>query len=268
MRILFITFIFLLFSNLHNSIKKITFKESSNVSVLADTIPENAKKLIKCYSNLIIGYSDNYIIFKDGSKIVWNDGKIKPFKELIDNPDLNDMFIQKYQKGAIMTFPTVNFDPGRIRNQIFFQKIYGKTEINVLQNLTEITWCPKLVNQKIRVTKLNGVSQRIIQISKELDEHPELKKYLLQIGGTFNWRKINGSNRLSLHSFGMTIDINTNYSDYWQWNCKCTNENTIVKYQNRIPQTIVEIFEKNGFIWGGKWYHFDTMHFEYRPELL
>ncbi|MEJ2663631.1 MAG: M15 family metallopeptidase, partial [Spirochaetia bacterium] len=27
-------------------------------------------------------------------------------------------------------------------------------------------------------------------------------------------------------------------------------------------------FEKYGFIWGGKWYHYDTMHFEYRPELL
>lgn len=26
--------------------------------------------------------------------------------------------------------------------------------------------------------------------------------------------------------------------------------------------------EKHGFIWGGCWYHYDTMHFEYRPELL
>ena len=31
---------------------------------------------------------------------------------------------------------------------------------------------------------------------------------------------------------------------------------------------IVRIFEKHGFIWGGRWYHYDTMHFEYRPELL
>ncbi len=31
---------------------------------------------------------------------------------------------------------------------------------------------------------------------------------------------------------------------------------------------IVRIFEKHGFIWNGYWYHFDTMHFEYRPELL
>ncbi len=31
---------------------------------------------------------------------------------------------------------------------------------------------------------------------------------------------------------------------------------------------IVRIFEKHGFIWGGRWYHYDTMHFEYRPELV
>ena len=31
---------------------------------------------------------------------------------------------------------------------------------------------------------------------------------------------------------------------------------------------LIAIFEKYGFIWGGRWYHFDTMHFEYRPEIL
>lgn len=39
-------------------------------------------------------------------------------------------------------------------------------------------------------------------------------------------------------------------------------------HRNPIPWEIVEIFEKYGFIWGGKWYHCDTMHFEYRPKLL
>jgi len=27
-----------------------------------------------------------------------------------------------------------------------------------------------------------------------------------------------------------------------------------------MPQEIVDIFERHGFIWGGKWYHYDTMH--------
>jgi len=66
----------------------------------------------------------------------------------------------------------------------------------------------------------------------------------------------------------MTLDINIKYSDYWQWACKCKNEDAQIDYQNRIPQIIIDIFEKHGFIWGGKWYHYDTMHFEYRPELL
>jgi hypothetical protein len=26
--------------------------------------------------------------------------------------------------------------------------------------------------------------------------------------------------------------------------------------------------EEEGFIWGGKWPMYDTMHFEYRPELI
>ena len=41
-----------------------------------------------------------------------------------------------------------------------------------------------------------------------------------------------------------------------------------IPYKNEIPWEIVRIFERHGFIWGGKWYHYDTMHFEYRPEII
>ncbi len=39
-------------------------------------------------------------------------------------------------------------------------------------------------------------------------------------------------------------------------------------WRNAIPLEIVAAFERRGFIWGGRWAHYDTMHFEYRPELL
>ncbi len=32
-------------------------------------------------------------------------------------------------------------------------------------------------------------------------------------------------------------------------------------------QVLIDGFESEGFIWGGKWLYSDTMHFEYRPEL-
>ncbi|MDP9078387.1 MAG: M15 family metallopeptidase [Bacteroidota bacterium] len=235
----------------------------------ADTIPKSAQKLIKSYADFIAGYANNYIILKDGTKMLWDDGiKNKLPGQLLDKPDLEDMFGQKYNTGTLAALPAPGFDPGRTRNEPFFLKMYGSAEREVRKNLTEITWCPKLVNQKITVTKINGIDKKLVEISKELDEHPELRKYLINIGGTFAWRNIAGTIRHSMHSFGMTIDINTTYSDYWQWACKCSNENNTVKYKNRIPQTIVDIFEKHGFIWGGKWYHYDTMHFEYRPELI
>jgi hypothetical protein len=234
-----------------------------------DTTPPSAKKLIKFYGNWLTGFSNNHLLFKDGTRMVWDDGiKNKSFKDLLEKPDLKDMFRQAYSTGQLKSPPAKNFDPGRVRNEAFFMKIYGSSEKQVSQHLTEITWCPKLVGQKLRVTTINGIDKELIQVSKELDEHPELKKYLTNIGGTFAWRNIAGTKRHSMHSFGMTIDINIAYSDYWQWGCKCTNEEATFIYKNRIRQTIVNIFEKYGFIWGGKWYHFDTMHFEYRPELI
>ncbi|HEY2581219.1 MAG TPA: hypothetical protein VGI43_05415, partial [Mucilaginibacter sp.] len=39
---------------------------------LIDTIPQSAKKLMECYKNYIIGFSDNSVIFKDKSKITWD----------------------------------------------------------------------------------------------------------------------------------------------------------------------------------------------------
>ncbi len=49
-----------------------------------------------------------------------------------------------------------------------------------------------------------------------------------------------------------------------------TDEWYAIPYERRwmVPLQIVEVFEEQGFIWGGKWFFFDTMHFEYRPEIL
>jgi len=47
-----------------------------------------------------------------------------------------------------------------------------------------------------------------------------------------------------------------------------TKHNELVTDPERIPAAIAEVFERFGFIWGAKWYHFDTMHFEYRPDLI
>jgi hypothetical protein len=234
---------------------------------LHSQIPAPVQKLLKHYPQ-IKSYENGKLIFQDNSSILYDDGKSKSHKDLLENADIEDMFKLNYSKGSMPKNSLKNNDPGRYRNEAFFRKIYGNTAKEVEKNLVEIIWCPILVNQKIRVSKINGLDKKLEAISRELDEHPELRKYLANVGGTFNWRYISGTKRLSQHSFGASIDINIKHSHYWQWDSKSTNEDVPLKYKNQIPQIIVDIFEKYGFIWGGKWHHYDTMHFEYRPELL
>jgi hypothetical protein len=219
---------------------------------------------ITAYPNHIKEIKENKVVFNSGKTFTYDDKKEKNTQELLDNPDIEDQLHYSYNQGASEN----NTDAGRIRNDAFFKEIYGKSAAEVQANLSTVTWCPTLVNQKIQFSKVNGANLALIKVSSELDQHPEWKKYLTNIGGTFNWRVISGTTRLSAHSFGITIDINTAYSNYWQWDCGCKNEEAALGYKNRIPMGIVAIFEKHGFIWGGRWKHYDTMHFEYRPEFF
>jgi len=92
---------------------------------------------------------------------------------------------------------------------------------------------------------------------------PSLGRFLRRLSGGFAARKIAGTDRLSAHAFGIAIDLDKSMSDYWRW-----QKAGPLRWRNRIPQPIVDAFEAEGFIWGGRWWHYDTMHFEYRPELV
>ncbi len=227
--------------------------------------PDN---LLKAYSDHITGVAGNNIIWKDGTIMPFDDGKRKKsIDALLNFPDLEDQLSMDYPEGKLDTAPPLNSDPGRVRYEPFFLKMYGHSSNEVKARLTAVTWLKGTDNKRILVTSVNGVDKKLQAISNELDALPEkIKKYAENISGTFNWRTISGSKRLSPHSFGIAIDINVNYSNYWKWDEPMPFGK--IKYKNRIPLEIVDIFEKHGFIWGGKWYHYDTMHFEYRPELL
>ncbi len=230
------------------------------VSTLFGKCDKNAQKLVRAYSQ-IKACKNNYIIWSDGTKMLYDDGKKKSFYQLLNSADIEDMFHYRYPKGAngYGKAPAYNHDPGRIRNEKFFRKMYGNSASAVRKHLVRVPW----VKGSVVVTRVNGIDRAIRGVVADLKRLPKsYQKYLYPIGGTFKWRKIAGTNRLSVHSFGAAIDINVKYSAYWRWN------RGKYHYQNKIPLAIVKIFEKHGFIWGGKWYHYDTMHFEYRPELL
>ena len=234
---------------------------ASATTASSDTIPENVKKIMKVYPDFNISYSNNQLVFPDGTTIVYDDGKKKSFIEKLDDCDVEDMFSMTYDRTA--SIPAYLSDCGRGRSEQLYKKMYGNSEAAVKKNLVDVEW----FGQKIPFTKVNGANLQLAKVAEDLKALPEMKKYLTN-AWSFYWRKVRGANRQSAHSYGIAIDINTTYSSYWLWsNPKCS-ETDKLKYENKIPLEIVEVFEKHGFVWGGRWYHYDTMHFEYRPELV
>ena len=69
-----------------------------------------------------------------------------------------------------------------------------------------------------------------------------------------------------MHAYAAAIDLNVKYSAYWEWSDQAAHG--LAPYKNQIPIQIIQAFERRGFIWGGRWADFDTMHFEYRPEII
>jgi len=214
--------------------------------------------LIKHYPQ-VLEVKDNFVFFINGEKLIFDDGKSKSKKELLEDSDVEDMFFEEYPKEQIL-----DGDPGRYRSSDFFKNIYGKTKEEIEKNIVRIEWFD---GTKIGVTTINGVHKKLQKISREISKLPEeIKEVAKKPAGGYYFRYIKGTKRLSMHSFGAAFDLNRNVGEYWLEDAHDKSNLTCCKKQ--IPKEIVEIFEREGFIWGGKWYSFDTIHFEYRPELL
>ncbi|HUX42159.1 MAG TPA: M15 family metallopeptidase [Rectinemataceae bacterium] len=90
----------------------------------------------------------------------------------------------------------------------------------------------------------------------------------------FAWRSIAGTASRSMHSYGMAIDIVPAKSRGRAWYWLDARKSGLPWYElprsQRIPvpDKVVKVFEHFGFVWGGKWFYWDLVHFEYRPDLL
>lgn len=224
--------------------------------------------LVQSYRETLSGYDAQDLIWKDGTRLPRSDGRSgKTFEELLARPSIADQFAIRYRLGKPLRTPALDEDPGRLRNEAFFAKMYGDCRKGEVQGkLRPVNWLPNRGGRTIMATQINGIAAKLEMISAELEKMPEsITKFAAPSAGAYNCRKIAASNLVSMHSYGAAIDLNASSGDYWLWTKKGEGE---LVWRNRVPYPIVEIFERYGFIWGGKWYHFDTFHFEYRPEII
>lgn len=229
--------------------------------------------LLTAYPEFLVGVTpDGVLISHRGDRFALTEqkGEEKTLEERLVHADLKDQLSIPYPRETLIQAPAPGQDPGRFRAQAFFQKMYGASPEEVRQNLRQVYWAP--CRCYIPFTKVNDAAQALEEVGRILSLQPELAAYMTRTLGTYHWRKISRLPVLSMHAFGAAIDFDLpdNLGRYWQWSgCRsgqpCHYPPELLR-DDRL-NAIVQIFEAKGFIWGGKWSHYDSLHFEFRPEL-
>lgn len=236
---------------------------SAIAGATADLRSLQMKKLIDAYPDQLASVGSNAIIWRDGTSMPWAiTQRAEDFDQLLNSADLRSQVSARYVPGPLLSPPIENQDPGRLRYEPFFKKMYGESEAEVRGRLREVRWAPGRTREPLLASSVNGVNRLLERIGDDLAGlEPKYRKFLENPAGAFLWRRIRHTKRMSLHAFGIAIDLNASFGDYWE-------ESGRASWHNQIPIEIVEVFERYKFIWGGKWFHYDTLHFEYRPELF
>jgi peptidoglycan LD-endopeptidase CwlK len=241
-----------------------------------------AQRYIKAYPDFFTSYADGCLVTRDGIRIPFDDGRKKDLDALVRNKeagdeafDPEDALYWHYPAGSALPAPSSppRGDPGRIRPGAVFRSMYGSTPEERAKKMRSITWFGSRNDKPrmVRVTTANGVDKALERVAREIEALPENRKRELEgiaMGtdgpyGQFE-RPVRGfPGRTSGHAYGIAIDINGNLAYFWE-----SRKDEPYSYRNNVPAFLVDIFERNGFIWGGRWHSYDAMHFEYRPELL
>ncbi len=267
-------------------------------------IPPDISIFQKAYPDVIfqISYSAQHqdwkitlhLPFETGTKktvLFWAGGRFLPEHELKNKNDYwtviydyhynklpaDPAAMTKEQKEALKKFSS---DENRKTNagtpMFFFNDIYDSyRKSTVEKHIKKITFLGFRLNIHERLVKPLSVVEK--QLQREAKTDADVAKFIAEIKSVdgYNWREIAGTSRKSFHSLGACIDILPKNlrgkAIFWSWTKDLNPDGwmlTPLKDRWIPPEKVINIFEENGFIWGGKWGIWDNMHFEYHPEII
>ncbi len=205
-----------------------------------------------------------YAVLKSGKKLPYDDQKKKNSWQKSGNPDIQDVLEQIYPLSDLTQLLPEYYNPGCARIYPLLKEVYGTNKAQITKNMVKVSIGYKFVE----FNKNNQAAQALQSVMKELLPlaRNDYKIYgaAFPSNGAYYYRLIGATDRLSSHAFGISIDLHSNKYDYWRWSSREQGQKRI----NSYPKELVRIFEKYGFVWGGKWGNFDIMHYEYRPEII
>lgn len=120
-----------------------------------------------------------------------------------------------------------------------------------------IAWDTDSIVKKMRCHKL--VKDNFEAVFKDLLAHygyDKIKELGIDLfGGCFNYRKMRNGSKLSMHSWGIAIDLDPARN-------QLRETSATARFARPEYKPMIDIFYKNGFISLGVEKNFDWMHFE------
>ena len=195
-----------------------------------------------------------------------------PYPEEIKNPaTMDDEYIRKLnaytsknaRKNSAISAPD------------FFDTIYdARSRQSLESHLVKTSFLGK------KTTVHEKIEEPLKRVEKTIYRRrlwsPEIRSFIRNLSSCdcYHWREVRDTGSRSFHSYAIAVDILPkgwgNKIIYWSWERDRNPNWMLVPIEKRWcpPQAVIDAFEAEGFIWGGKWDIWDNMHFEYRPELF
>ncbi|MCL1991668.1 MAG: M15 family metallopeptidase [Spirochaetes bacterium] len=161
------------------------------------------------------------------------------------------------------------------RAHYFFDTLYqSTTRAEASRHMVAAYFLGRRVNIHYTIRQELAMVEAAILETARVD--PGIRAWINGIGSIYswNWRTIGGTTTRSFHSYGIALDIiprNLGGREmFWAWAANRRADWWNIPFDGRYhpPTEVIEAFELHGFVWGGKWLFFDTMHFEFRPEVM
>jgi hypothetical protein len=110
----------------------------------------------------------------------------------------------------------------------------------------------KLTCHKLAADSVERIFAAILAHYGTLDAIKQARMHLF--GGCYNYRRVAGSGRLSTHAWGAGIDLDPDRNPMGK---------EYDESDGMMPLAVVEIFEAEGWAWGGRFKNrIDAMHFQ------
>ncbi len=222
----------------------------------ADAQRRALEALVRAYPQALNRIENDTLIWRKGPPTPVNiGGPRRSAAQVIANPGVADIFAWPY---PFEPADHARGDPGRPRPEAIFARLYGDCRKGAVDpQLARVRW---VNGTTVRMTRAQGASAALAAVARDIEAAGLSGERALQsLGGTYNCRTVAGTETLSMHAYGAAIDLSPRHGGYWRWGKRPPRA-------MEVSPAIIAIFERHGFIWGGKWAHFDSFHFEYRPE--